>query len=161
MRSWRSRLEARGGVSTVAGAVFFVIIMITLMIGITFWSMSVQREMNELDVARASEELSINEVQFLDVPEKRIAVNVTNKGPVALLIIAAWVIDATPGQPEVHYRVDLTELPDYKPYGGVPLAPGKTTVIYVPFDWVSGHVYDVKLITQRGRSFIYTGTRAP
>jgi len=161
LRSWPSHLKGQKGISTVAGALFFVIIMITLMIGITFWSMSVQREMNDIDVARASEDLIINEVQFVSTPEKKVAINVTNKGSVGVLIVAAWVIDITPGQPEIHFRSDLTELPDYARDGGVPLAPGRTVVIYVPFDWVSGHVYNVKLVTQRGRVFIYANAQAP
>ena len=161
MRSWPLHPEGRRGVSTVAGAIFFVIIMIVIMMGVVFWSMSAQREMSELDVARRSEDLRINEVEFLGPPEKKIAINVTNTGPESVVVIAVWVIDVTPGQPEVHARIDLTRLPDYKRDRGVPLAPGKTVVIYVPFDWASGHVYNIKLVTQRGRLFIYTGAQAP
>jgi len=154
-------LERAGskGISTVAGATFFVVIMIIIMTGLVLWSLNAQREMNALDTARMSEALRINEVGF--PAEGVIAINITNTGPESVVIIAVWVIDSTPGQPENHTRINLADFPDYKRFGGAPLPPGKTILITVPFDWESGHVYDIKLVTQRGRLFMYTGAKAP
>ncbi|RLE67591.1 MAG: hypothetical protein DRJ43_07130 [Thermoprotei archaeon] len=133
-----------GGVSTVAGAVFLVIIIIILTTGVIFWSITTQRELNELDLRRASQELVIHYVNFTTPGVVRIYVN--NTGPEAVHVIAVWFIDKMAGY---HYRVGEDRIDNsWVPEGAC------LWEIRVYWSAKSGHVYEIKLITDLGRAFV-------
>ena len=135
-----------GGVSTVAGAVFLVIIIIILTTGVIFWSITTQRELNELDLRRASQELVIHYVNFTTPGVVRIYVN--NTGPEAVHVVAVWLIDKT-AKPEQHYRVGEDRIDNsWVPEGAC------LWEIRVYWSAKPGHVYEIKLITDLGRAFV-------
>ena len=141
----RPRRATYGGVSAVAGAVFFVIIMITLAVGVMFWSLSTHREMNELDLKRLSEQLQVNSVSF--PADGVVRINVTNLSPEAIHVVAVWFVDNST-TPATHYRVNGSRIdgawvPDNVPWH----------VITVHFSWAPGHLYGIELVTDRGRVF--------
>jgi len=132
-------------VSAVAGAVFLVIIIMTLTTGVIFWSITTQRELNELDLRRASQELVIHDVKF-DKGVVRIYVN--NTGPEAVHVVAVWLINKT-AKPEQHYRVGEDRMDNsWVPEGAC------LWEIRVYWSAKSGHVYEIKLITDLGRAFV-------
>jgi len=133
-------------VSAVAGAVFLVIIIITLTTGVIFWSITTQRELNELDLRRASQELVIHDVEF-GTGVVRIYVN--NTGAEAVHVIAVWFIDRTTEQ---HYRVGEGRIDNsWVPEGA---CLWNITVHWsLPVEH-RGHIYEIKLITDLGRAFV-------
>ena len=152
MRSWPSRpARPRGprpkrGVSTVAGALFFIIIAMTIITGLLLWSMDTQRRMNDLDARRLSQNIVITDVSFPDTGVVNITVR--NEGPEPVLLVAVWIIDKTDN---THTRIDLEEA--YPP-DGVVVNTGDTESFTVDYDWTSGHTYVVKVITHLGRAFV-------
>jgi len=143
--STRPRRCIYGGVSAVAGAVFLVIIIITLMTGVIFWSITTQRELNEFDLRRASQELVIDHVEF-GAGVVRIYVN--NTGAEAVHVVAVWFIDKTT-KPEKHYRVGEDRIDrSWVPEGAY------LWEIRVYWSAKPGHVYEIKLITDLGRAFV-------
>ena len=94
MRPWPSRpARPKSGVSTVAGAIFFVIIAMTIITGLLLWSMEAQRRMSDLDASRLSQNIVIVNVTF---PEARkVNITVRNEGPEPVLLVAVWIIDKT------------------------------------------------------------------
>ncbi len=153
MRSGPSHLRKRRGVSTVAGAMFFIIIAVTIMVGLLLWSMEAQRQMSDLDTRRLSQRITVLDVAF---PSPGVVnITVVNEGPEAVYLVAVWMVDKTNS---THYRVDLVEA--YPP-NGVAVNVGETVSFTISFGWVSGHTYMAKVITDLGRAFVYPEAVAP
>ena len=154
MRLDKGSSRARTGVSTVAGAVFFIAIMISVVVGLVVWTMDVQREMNELDIKRASQDIEISNVIFPSTG--LIEIEVVNKGPEAVRLIGVWVIDMNTS---THYRVDLKLL--YPDDRGIVIGAGDRRSFTIPFNWTNNHIYTIKLVSELGRIFAYAEARAP
>jgi len=142
------------GISTVAGAVFFIAIMISVVVGLVVWTMDAQREMSELDIKRASQDIEISNVSFPS--PGLIEIEVVNKGPEAVRLIGVWVIDMNTS---THYRVDLKLLhPDDR---GIVIGAGDRRSFTIPLNWTNNHIYTIKLVSELGRIFAYAEARAP
>ena len=142
MRYW-SRHHPSKGVSTVAGAIFFVVILITVITGLVFWSISTQREMGDLEARRLSQDLSIS-VEF--PAQGIINITVRNNGPEAVELVALWITNTT-----YHRRIDLSGR-------GVFIGPGEEWTYTVNLAWTSGSTYVIKVVTSLGRVFATSAT---
>jgi len=149
------RRRTYGGVSAVAGAVFLVIIIITLTTGVIFWSITTQRELNELDLRRASQELVIHDVEF---DEGVVRIYVNNTGAEAVHVIAVWFVDKTT-TPERHYRVSEDRIDNSWVPEGAYL--WNITVHWSLPAGSNGHIYEIKLITDLGRAFVFIKQAPP
>ena len=135
------------GVSTVAGAVFFVVILVSVITGVLLWSMATQRKLSDLEARRLSQNLALD-IEFLPGPPKAMDITVRNNGPEAVKLVAVWITNTT-----YHLRIDLTEQE-------VSIRPGEEWVYTVEITWTSGETYVVKVVTSLGRVFA-TSEEAP
>ena len=142
LRYW-PRHHPSKGVSTVAGAIFFVVILITIMTGLVFWSISTQREMGDLEARRLSQNLSIS-VNFTS--PTTINITVRNNGPEAVELVALWITNTT-----YHRRIDLSGQ-------GVVIGPGEEWTYTANLAWTPGSTYVIKVVTSLGRVFATSAT---
>ena len=154
MRSWPRRPvragrghRGRRGVSTVAGTIFFVVIMIMVITGLVVWSVQLQRRLSDLEARRLSQDLDVV-IKFNKTITDAFNVTIRNNGPEAVKLVALWVICDEEGY---HHRIDLSGQE-------VVIGPGEEWTYTVKYAWTPGHTYVVKVITSLGRVFATSET---
>jgi len=103
---WRRkiRIGRSSGISTVIGAIFFVIITLLITTNIFLWSIAQHTQYNQaviqsnqMDADRINERITITSGNYSIVPSPSYLVKVnatlTNEGPVSSQIITLWVVD--------------------------------------------------------------------
>ena len=149
-----SRLRIRGrpgrsrAVSTVAGAIFFAVIMILVIFGLVVWSIQVQRRLSDLEARRLSQDLAIT-VEFIEGPPKAVNITVLNNGPEAVELVSLWITNDT-----YHRRIDLSGQE-------VVLRPGEEWSYAVGLSWKPGATYVIKVVTSLGRVFSTSARAGP
>ena len=136
-------MRDRRAVSTVAGSIFFVVIIVTVVFGLIVWSMEVQREESDLEARRLSQNLSIS-VNFTS--PTTINITVRNNGPEAVELVALWITNTT-----YHRRIDLSGQ-------GIVIGPGEEWTYTANLAWTPGSTYVIKVVTSLGRVFATSAT---
>ena len=136
-------MRSQRAVSTVAGSIFFVVIIVTVVFGLIVWSMEVQREESDLEARRLSQNLSIS-VNFTS--PTTINITVRNNGPEAVELVALWITNTT-----YHRRIDLSGQ-------GVVIGPGEEWTYTANLAWKPGSTYVIKVVTSLGRVFATSAT---
>jgi flagellin-like protein len=146
MKTFRRSKKA---LSPVVASIILIAVTVAVSIAVAAW-------MGALSVGfMQTEQLSITSVRFLDdVDGKTINVTLSNTGTTAVKIDQVWVNAA---------QKDLaTEVAYSDAFVDPPTLPGnaKGASIQITETWNSGDTYQVKLVSAKGTSFLYTAVAA-